>query len=121
MLKKAGNLIQMQGDNAVQVVIKNAQTAEILAAGQQPNDVFKFEGNWYFEAEQVTMDNLTITERTYTCPYKGTCNWIDLTTPQGTIQNVAWIYPTPKQGYTQIQNRIAFYNGSRQGTITEID
>ena len=117
MLQKFGNLINMGGDKTTQITIKNKQTEEIIAEGQTPTDVFKFEGNWYFDAAQVNMANLTVTERTYTCSYKGTCFWVDLTTPKGAVQNVGWVYREPKNGYENIQDRVAFYNGSRQGTI----
>lgn len=118
MLKKLGNLINMDGDtNTAQVTIKTKQTDEVLATGEMPTDVFKFEGNWYFAEDKVTLDNLTITERTYTCGYKGTCFWVDLTTSEGTVQNVAWVYRNPKDGYENIKDRIAFYNGTRQGTV----
>ena len=117
MLQKLANLMKMNGANVMQVTVKNKQTDEVIAEGQIPNNVFKFEGNWYFDEEKVDMANLQVTERTYTCSYKGTCFWVDLTTPAGTVQSVGWVYREPKDGYENIKDRIAFYAGTRQGTI----
>jgi uncharacterized protein (DUF427 family) len=34
------------------------------------------------------------------------------------VQNVAWVYNTPKQGYEMIKDRIAFYTRDTAGTIS---
>ena len=40
-------------------------------------EVIGYEGNLYFQPEAVNQAALRVTDRTYTCPYKGTCNWVD--------------------------------------------
>jgi uncharacterized protein (DUF427 family) len=87
-----------------------------LARGAEPSGVFRFEGNWYFEASGVELQHLQVTERIYTCPYKGVCYWIDLVENGQTSQNVGWVYRQPKAGYEQIKDCIAFYAGKRPAT-----
>jgi uncharacterized protein (DUF427 family) len=87
-----------------------------LAQGAEPTGVFRFEGNWYFAPDGVAMQHLQETTRTYTCPYKGLCYWIDLVENGQTSQNVAWVYRQPKPGYEQIKDHIAFYAGKRPAT-----
>ena len=68
----------------------------------------------------VQADVLRVTERTYTCPYKGTCNWVDYVGPDGrTVRDVAWVYPKVKPGHEVIQGRYGFYAGSRNATREE--
>lgn len=103
------------------LLIKDATRQEVLAEGEQHNGAFEFEGNFYFAPDKVQMGHLQVTERTYTCPYKGVCYWIDLQGADGqTIQNVAWVYNNPKKGFERIKDHIAFYKGKRPGTISEI-
>lgn len=103
------------------LVIKARSTEQTIAASDD-NGVVKLEGNWYFAPESVDMTKLKITTRTYTCPYKGTCYWIDLDTPEAKAQNVAWVYQTPKPDYEMIKDRIGFYARSTSSTlaITEV-
>ncbi len=66
------------------------------------------------------MENLVITERTYTCPYKGVCNWIDFKTADGrVVQNIGWVYRRMKPGYEFIQDQIGFYARPTSATIGE--
>ncbi|MCS7072269.1 MAG: DUF427 domain-containing protein [Anaerolinea sp.] len=99
--------------------VKNRATGAVIAHAQEADGVQVFEGNLYFDPAYVDRTQLVITERTYTCPYKGTCNWIDLQSETGRVQNIGWIYPDPRPGYEHIKNRIAFYNRETSGTIVE--
>ncbi len=101
-------------------VVKERQNGEIIASAQDHQTVRLFEGNWYFKPEAVNMQHLKLTERTYTCPYKGVCFWIDLETPDGVkAQNVAWVYQNPKPTYEFIKDQIGFYARPTEGTISE--
>jgi uncharacterized protein (DUF427 family) len=100
--------------------IKERATGEIIASGTENETVRIFEGNWYFKPEVVNMDNLHVTERTYTCPYKGICYWIDMETPDGAqVQNVGWVYRQPKPGYEFITDEIGFYARPTQATLAD--
>lgn len=102
------------------LVIKERVSGAVIASGSEGETVRVFEGNWYFVPAAVNMTYLHITDRTYTCPYKGTCFWIDLETPSGArVQNIGWVYPQPKPGYEFIKDQIGFYVRSTPGTVTE--
>lgn len=104
----------------MQLTIKTRSEGDPVAQASENDGVQVFEGNWYFAADKVNMAFLRVTERTYTCPYKGVCFWIDLELPGGeTVRNVAWVYRTPKPGYEFIRDRIGFYARSTGGTIAE--
>lgn len=96
-------------------IIEAVPSGAPIASGDE-TQVRLFEGNLYFAPEAVNMDHLKVTERTYTCPYKGVCYWIDLETDAGWAQNVGWVYREPKAGYEFIKDQIAFYNRETSGT-----
>ncbi len=102
------------------ITVTDRSRGEIIAQAELDKGVFGFEGNYYFDPDLVLMDHLVVTNRVYICPYKGRALWIDLQTNGGTIiKDVAWVYPDPKPGYTQIRGKIGFYDGTRAGTITK--
>lgn len=92
--------------------IRNRETGDVLAAGAAP-EVVELEGNLYFPPDLVNGDALVVTDATYTCPYKGTCNWVDI---RGGEARVGWVYPDPKPGFEQIRGAFGFYRGRRSGT-----
>lgn len=100
----------------MQFIIKLKDSDKLIAQGIEGEQVERFEGHWYFEPEAVDMQYLKETQRTYTCPYKGVCNWIDLEAPGLTARNIAWVYHQPLQGYEFIRDRIAFYARDTTGT-----
>lgn len=100
------------------ITIRERDSGTVLAEGEPGSTVLKYEGYWYFPPEAVDRAALKVTERTYTCPYKGVCNWVDFVGPDGrTVRDVAWTYPAPKPGHEVIQGRFGFYAGSRGGTV----
>jgi uncharacterized protein (DUF427 family) len=99
------------------VTIREASTGATLATGEPGTDVVTYEGNLYFRPEAVETGSLVVTDRTYTCPYKGTCHWVDFQGPDGAkARDVAWVYAEPKPGYEVIKGRYGFYAGSRGAT-----
>jgi uncharacterized protein (DUF427 family) len=102
------------------VAIREKTTGTLLASGDVGPSVVKYEGNWYFAPETVQNTCLRVTDRTCTCPHKGTCNWVEFLGPDGTVvKDVAWVYPSPKPGHEQIKNRFGFYAGSRGSTTQD--
>lgn len=99
-----------------EIKIATTDTSTILARGLEGQSVLKLEGNWYFEPSAVDMQYLKVTERTYVCPHKGTCFWIDLEMPDFQASDVGWVYTIVKPNYEYIKNRIAFYGGTRETT-----
>ncbi|NWG16491.1 MAG: DUF427 domain-containing protein [Chloroflexi bacterium] len=97
------------------VCIQERQNSSVIASGDE-SAVLEFEGAWYFMPEDVNMDYLRFSDRTYTCPYKGVCYWIDLELPSGQrAKNVGWVYRQPKAGYEFIKDRIGFYGRDTAG------
>ena len=104
----------------MELIVKERASGNVIASGEENKNVRLFEGNWYFAPETVHMEHLKITERTYTCPYKGVCYWVDLETPDGHVaQNVAWVYRQPKPGYEFITDQFGFYARATSGTLAE--
>ena len=101
------------------ITIKNAHTDEQIASGVYAKDVQLFEGAWYFERDVVNMSQLIVTERIYICPYKGTCYWIDLKTPEYEAENVGFTYFDVTPGYEFVKDKIGLYAGQRQHTYQE--
>lgn len=102
------------------IQIKSVQTNEILATGQRNKDVRFFEGAWYFDQNAVDMTHLKISDRTYICPYKGTCYWIDLNLPHHPlVKDVGFTYFETNDGYEFIQDKIGLYYGNRETTYQE--
>lgn len=97
-----------------------SRSGEQLAAGTEPDEVLELEGNWYFDPAGVNHAALEVTGRTYTSPYKGTCNWVDYVGEEGRINDVAWVYGRPLAGYEQIAERYAFYANDRAGTYARV-
>jgi uncharacterized protein (DUF427 family) len=103
--------------NRRKIQIQEIASGRLLASAETSNGVQMFEGAWYFKPTAVDMTYLVITERTYTCPYKGVCAWIDLAAPDHQAENVAFTYFDVKEGYEFIRNKIAFYAGRRPATM----
>ncbi len=102
------------------LVVKERKTGEVIASGVENEQARVFEGNWYFAPDAVDMKYLRVSERTYTCPYKGVCFWIDLEDDNGDFtRNVAWVYNNPKPGYEFIKDHIGFYARTTSGTVVE--
>ena len=102
------------------VTISERDSGTQLAQADVGPSLVKYEGNWYFDPTALKVDVLRVTERTYTCPYKGTCNWVDYVGPDGrTVRDVAWVYPKVKPGHEVIEGRYGFYAGTRNTTREE--
>jgi uncharacterized protein (DUF427 family) len=97
-----------------------SRSGEVLAQGAEPEEVLHLEGNWYFDPARVNAQALEVTERTYTCPYKGICFWVDYVGFEGRIHEVAWVYREPMAGYEKIAGRYGFYSNDRAGTYARV-
>lgn len=85
------------------------RSGQVLAQARRADQFIYLEGYWYFHPEVVDFSSLEISDRTYLCPYKGTCYWIDLRRGSVSIPDAAWVYPTPKPGFRKIANWVGFY------------
>ncbi|MCP4363576.1 MAG: DUF427 domain-containing protein [Chloroflexi bacterium] len=98
------------------ITIRDNFSGKMLATAEENGGVQLFEGAWYFDRDAVDMSNLTITDRTYICPYKGVCYWIDLDMPGHQATNIGFTYFEVKSGYEFIQHKIGLYAGKREAT-----
>jgi uncharacterized protein (DUF427 family) len=111
---------QSSRTNPMTITIRETTSGTTLAEAEVGPSLAKYEGNWYFDRAAVQAGVLKITERTYTCPMKGTCNWVDYVGEDGRIvKDVAWVYPDVKPGHELIRGRYGFYSGSRGATRAE--
>ncbi len=102
------------------IAVKERESGLVLAAGESGSGVISYEGNLYFDPSAVNTSVLRVTGRTYTCPIKGTCNWVDFVAEDGrTVRDVAWVYPSTKPGHEAIRGRYGFYAGARKSTYQE--
>lgn len=102
------------------LVIKEKLNGTVIASGVEDQTVTIFEGHWYFSPEVVNMTHLRVTERTYTCPYKGVCYWVDLVSPEITTKNIGWVYRHPLPDYQFIKDQFGFYARDTNGTTAAI-
>jgi uncharacterized protein (DUF427 family) len=100
--------------------ILDRHNGETIAEGIFGEQVIDLENSWYFAPQYVDMTKLRISERTYTCPYKGVCFWIDLENDGVYAQNVGWVYHTPKRGFEHIAGLIGFGKADTFATGVEV-
>jgi len=93
----------------------------VLVRAESDDQVIKLDGNFYFHPDLVDTSILEITGRTYHCPIKGVCNWIDLVTEKGYVTDASWIYRDTKQGFENINGWYGFYADHRYYEIRECD
>ncbi len=59
-------------------------------------DLIYIEGNWYFPPSSVKQQFLQKSPTPYTCPWKGVCQYFNVTDGKESSQDNAWSYPEPK-------------------------
>lgn len=77
----------------------------------ESDDTVEVEGNHYFPPESVKMEYLTKNGEKYTCPWKGECDYYDVTVSDKTAKNGGWMYPEPKPEAEHVRGRFAFWQG----------
>jgi uncharacterized protein (DUF427 family) len=58
-------------------------------------DLIFIEGNWYFPPQSVNQTYLQKSPTPYTCPWKGVCQYYNVSDGTTTSQDSAWEYPEP--------------------------
>ncbi|WP_434811264.1 DUF427 domain-containing protein [Microbacterium sp. bgisy189] len=72
----------------MKAVIDGAVVAE---APQE--DLVRIEGNWYFPPSSIVDGALAESPTPYTCPWKGACQYYDITAGEQRVPDGAWAYP----------------------------
>lgn len=67
-----------------------------VIAQSPKEDLIYIEGNWYFPPQSVKQEFLQKSPTPYTCPWKGECQYFNVTDGAQTSQDNAWCYPNPK-------------------------
>jgi uncharacterized protein (DUF427 family) len=83
----------------------------VIAEGETVN----IEGYEYFRPEDVNMEFLKKNNETYTCSWKGICDFYDVAVGDKTDKGAAWIYPAPKPEAANIAGKMAFGMGVAVG------
>ncbi len=91
------------------VTIKLKSTGEVLAHSSDPEKLIQLEDNWYFHPDEVNQTEMETSDRTYTCPHKGICFWVDIKLKLGYINDIAWVYPETLPKYKHIAGWYGFY------------
>ena len=86
---------------------------EVLADSQQAFRVLETSHPpvYYLPREDIRMENLSQTEKSSYCEWKGRAVYYNLSLGGKTAANVAWSYPDPTLGFEQIRDHLAFYAG----------
>jgi len=100
-------------------VLRKSDRAVLLRA--RPEQVQRLEGNWYFHPDTIDPARFEVSSRTYTCPKKGVCNWVDLKTDKSYINDVAWVYPSALPGFEHIAGWYGFYPEHNHYCVSECD
>ena len=69
------------------------------------------EGNHYFPPESVRREFLAPSDKTTSCPWKGTAAYHDVAVDGAINPAAAWVYPDPKPDAAEIKDHVAFWKG----------
>lgn len=87
---------------------------DTVIAEAPKEELIYIEGNWYFPPTSVKQDLLEKSPTPYTCPWKGVCQYFNVTDGNSRSEDVAWSYPNPlPSGIEQVKkdfsNYVAFW------------
>lgn len=91
-----------------------AVVGDTIVAEAPESDLIKIEGNWYFPPASVKDELISTSPTPYTCPWKGVCQYLNVTVGDETLTDVAWRYPDPYPGSFErvgkdFSNYVAFW------------
>jgi uncharacterized protein (DUF427 family) len=74
----------------MKVIVDGAVVADAPAS-----DLISIEGNFYFPPSSIRARALTGSPTPYTCPWKGVCQYHDISVDGSAHRDAAWSYPEP--------------------------
>jgi uncharacterized protein (DUF427 family) len=116
-------LTQNQLDNYLPptiLIVRDANNGSIIAEADIDQHVIIDEGSYYIDPTKVNPHRLEKTDRSVTCPYKGSGYWLDLVDDHARVRDAAWVYTDTNPDYERFRNRIGFYSRNFRGTIVEV-
>jgi len=69
------------------------------------------ENNHYFPIASLNKEYFADSNKTSFCPWKGTASYYSIEVEGNQNADAAWYYPEPKEGASQIKDRVAFWKG----------
>ena len=72
-----------------------ALLVDVVVADSPQKDLVRIEGNWYFPPASVKGELLEKSDTAYHCPWKGDCQYFNVRSDTGLINDLAWSYPKP--------------------------
>ncbi len=75
--------------------MKATFNGQVIAEADEDDLIF-IERNWYFPPASVNQDYLTKSDTPYSCPWKGDCQYFNVTVDGQTSGDAAFSYPEPK-------------------------
>jgi uncharacterized protein (DUF427 family) len=75
--------------------MKAVWNGQVIAEADK-DDLIYIERNWYFPPASVKQEYLEKSDTPYTCPWKGDCQYFNLTADGQTSRDSAFSYPEPK-------------------------
>src|SRR3954454_12537361 len=66
-----------------------------VVAEAPDEDLISIEGNYYFPPSSITAEAFSDSPTPYTCPWKGVCQYHDVSLDGTVHHDAAWSYPEP--------------------------
>ncbi len=93
--------------------MKAVLNGKVIAQADKDNLIY-IEQNWYFPPDSVNQDLLTKSDTPYTCPWKGKCQYFNVSDSENTSKDSAFSYPEPLESaiervHENFSNYVAFW------------
>lgn len=93
--------------------MKAIWNGEVIAEVEKEKLIY-IEQNWYFPPDSVKKEFLQKSDTPYVCPWKGTCQYFNVTKGDAVSADCAWSYPDPlpsaiEKIHKDFSNYVAFW------------
>jgi uncharacterized protein (DUF427 family) len=79
----------------------------------ESDDTVVVENTHYFPRESVKMEYLEKSGNSYTCHWKGDCDYYNVKVGDDVESDAAFIYEAPSEKAQEVKGRVAFWRGVR--------
>jgi uncharacterized protein (DUF427 family) len=88
-------LTQGNGPASRRELQMKAIIGDTIVADAPESDLISIEGNYYFPPSSISAGALSDSPTPYTCPWKGVCQYHDVSADDAIHRDAAWSYPEP--------------------------